>query len=461
VVSGGQCIIRNRTHRMNTTLTADILDPIVAALSRANSTHDALFPGDSAARQPVHSVYGGAQLFKAETPAKLGAIALDTLRTYTPDAASLADCLGLPRGDLATAVFERTVAKLEREPVEDYHIDFEDGYGHRTDAEEDGHAVSTAKALAKAAGAAGFPPFFGIRIKPLTEILRGRSMRTLDLFVTTLVNESGALPENFAVTLPKITVPQQVVALVRLLDVLEAWHRLRPGSIKIELMIETPQVIIDGSGAFAIPKLLEASDGRCRGLHFGPYDYTANCNIPSATLSHPACDFARHVIQVSASGRGVALADGPTNIMPIPRHRAPAGGALTADQIAENRAIVHRAMRLHYDNVRRSLAHGYFQGWDLHPGQLPTRYAAVYAFFLEGFDQAAARLKNFVGKAAQATMVGDVFDDAATGQGLLSFFLRGINCGAFTEAEAGAAGLTVDELRGRSFLRILKNRATL
>ncbi|HUA18860.1 MAG TPA: hypothetical protein VMB25_08955 [Bryobacteraceae bacterium] len=446
---------------MKSTLSAEILEPIVAALGRANSAHDEIFPGDSSERQPVHSVYGGAQLFKPETPAKLGSLALELLRTYTPDAASLAECLGLPDASLARKVFERTIAKLEREPVEDYRIDFEDGYGHRSDAEEDGHAVSTAQALAKAAGKPGFPPFVGIRIKPLTEVLHARAMRTLDLFLTTLLSESGKLPANFVVTLPKITVPQQVVALVRLLDVLEAWHRLKPGSIRIELMIETPQVIIGRDGAIGIPKLLEAADGRCRGLHFGPYDYTANCNIAAATLSHPACDFARHVMQVSAAGRGVTLADGPTNIMPIPRHRAPAGGALTAEQVAENRAIVHRAMRLHFDNARRALAQGYFQGWDLHPGQLPTRYAAVYAFFLESFDQAAARLKNFIEKAAQATLIGDVFDDAATGQGLLNFFLRGVNCGAFTEADAAAAGLTVDELRGRSFLRILKNRATV
>jgi citrate lyase beta subunit len=443
---------------MKTTLTPEVLDSIVTPLARANVAHDELFPGESADRQPVHSVYGGAQLFKAETPAKLGSLALDMLRAYTPDATLFAECLGLPAGDFAKSVWDRTLAKLRREPVEDYRIDFEDGYGNRPEAEEDGHAISTALALARAAGQPGFPPFIGIRIKPLTEILRSRAVRTLDLFLTALIEESGGVPENFAVTLPKVTAPGQVIALVRLLDVMEARHRLHPGTLKIELMIETPQVIMGHTGSSLIPKLLEAAEGRCRSLHFGPYDYTANCNIAAATLSHPACDFARHVMQVSAAGRGVGLSDGPTNIMPIPRYRAPAGGSVSTEQMDENRAIVHRAMRLHFDNVRRSLAHGFYQGWDLHPGQLPTRYAAVYSFFLEGFEQAAARLRNFVEKAAQATMVGDVFDDAATGQGLLNFFVRGINCGAFTEAEAGAAGLTIDELRGRSFPQILKNR---
>jgi len=165
-------------------------------------------------------------------------------------------------------------------------------------------------------------------------------------------------------------------------------------------------------------------------------------------MVHPACDFARHVMQVSAAGRGVSLSDGATNIMPIPRHRAAAGSSLTTEQMVENRTVVHRAMRLHFEHVQRSLMHGYCQGWDLHPGQLPTRFAAVYSFFLQSFETAAARLRNFVEKAAQATLVGDVFDDAATGQGLLNFFLRGINCGAFTEEEACATGLTLEELRG-------------
>ena len=148
-------------------------------------------------------------------------------------------------------------------------------------------------------------------------------------------------------------------------------------------------------------------------------------------------------MQVSTAGRDVTLSDGATNILPVPR---------------ENPAAVQRGMRLHFEHVQRSLMHGYYQGWDLHPGQLPTRYAAVYAFFLQGFQTAAARLRNFVEQAARATLVGDIFDDAATGQGLLNFFLRGINCGAFTEEEASATGLTIEELRGRSFVKILERR---
>ena len=95
----------------------------------------------------------------------------------------------------------------------------------------------------------------------------------------------------------------------------------------------------------------------------------------------------------------------------------PEAGELTDEQHAENVASVHAAWKLHFDDVRHSLAGGFYQGWDLHPAQLVSRYAAVYSFFLEGIDAAGVRLKNFVGKAAQATLVGDVFDDAATGSG--------------------------------------------
>ena len=446
---------------MKTTFTPEIAAPIIESLKAANAAHDSRFPGEFSDRQPVHAVYGGAHLFKPETASTLGSLALKLLHDYAPDPGALASCVGMTGGDrLARAVYERTIAKLQREPVEDYRLDFEDGYGNRPDPEEDGHAVSSAQAVARGRNNSGLPPFIGIRIKPFTEALRERSMRTLDLFLSTLLSESPGLPNGFVVTLPKVTVLEQVTALVRLVEAMERAHGLPAGALRLELMIETPQAFIDSAGAFAIPKLLDASEGRCRGLHFGPFDYTASCNIigDDETIAHPVCDLARHLMQIGSAGRGVSLSDGPTNILPIPRHRVPAGVALTEEQLLENRTVVHRAMRLHFEHVRRALVRGFYQGWDLHPGQLPTRYAAVYSFFLRGFDEAAARLRNFVEKAAQATRIGDVFDDAASGQGLLNFFLRGINSGAFTEQEACATGLTLEELRGRSFLKILTNR---
>ena len=67
-------------------------------------------------------------------------------------------------------------------------------------------------------------------------------------------------------------------------------------------------------------------------------------------------------------------------------------------------------------------------------------------------------MSNFVEKAAQATLIGDVFDDAATGQGLLNYFLRALNCGAVSLDEVARTGLTLEEIQLRSFAAILKAR---
>jgi hypothetical protein len=307
------------------------------------------------------------------------------------------------------------------------------------------------------------PPYLGIRIKPLTEELRGRSLRTLELFLTTLASRTGgALPAHFVVTLTKVTVPEQVTALVATLAGLERRLTLEP--IPIELMVETPQSLVGPGGGSALPGLVAAAGGRCRGAHFGVYDFTASLGITAMhqAPSHPVCDYARQAMQVALAGTGVTLSDGATNVIPVGPHRSePGGPALGARQLAENRDAVHRAWKTHYDDVRASLRQGYYQGWDLHPAQLPTRYAAVYAFFLEAREEATGRLRNFLDQAAQATRLGSVFDDAATGQGLLGFFLRGLGCGALTEVEARATGLSPDELRGRSFTRILAARNAL
>jgi citrate lyase beta subunit len=433
----------------------------MVALAAANAGYAARQPGDDGGRQPVHTVYGGAHLFRADTARRMGELALRSLDDYAPDAATLAGALGLP-SRLADVVYRRVREKLAREPVEDFRLDYEDGYGNRPDEEEDGHAVSGASEVAAGAKAGTLPAFVGLRIKPFSDELRERSVRTLDLFLTTLVEAGGgALPPGFVVTLPKITAPAQVSAMADLCDRFERALSLAPGSLRFELMVETPQSIFADDGSVALPRLLELTRGRCAAAHFGTYDYTASCNITAAHqhMNHPACDFARQVMQVTLAGTGVKLSDGATNVMPVPVHRAAPGTTLSEAQVAENRASVHRAWKLCRDHIQHSLELGFYQGWDLHPAQLPVRFAAVYAFFLDGLDAAAERLRNFVAKAAQATLVGDVFDDAATGQGLLNFFLRAINCGAIGEEEAAPlCGLTVAELRTRSFVKILAGR---
>jgi citrate lyase beta subunit len=481
---------------MKISLSETSLQRIDAGLRASNSAFAEKYPGEIGRRQPVHTVYGGAHIFRADSAQRLGQVAERAFAENASDFVVFARAIGLPRANelpdvlgyatglrqrlkdepdavreenkaawLAHTIHARVLEKLRREPVEDFRIDFEDGYGNRPDAEEDGHAESAAIEVSRGLAAGTLPPFIGIRIKPFTEELRARSIRTLDIFVSTVMAESGGqLPDNFVVTLPKITTPEQVSALGDLFDLIEKQTGLAAGVLKMEMMIETTQSIINSEGRINLPLLLQAARGRCTAAHFGTYDYTASCSITAAHqhMMHPACDFAKHMMQVSFAGTGIWLSDGATNIMPVGPHRATEGKPLTQDQIEENRAVIHRAWKLHYDHVQHSLAGGFYQGWDLHPAQLPTRYAAVYAFFLESLDAASERLRNFVEKAAKATLVGDVFDDAATGQGLLNYFLRAINCGAITEDEAlRLSGLTPEELRSGSFVKILKTRQDL
>jgi citrate lyase beta subunit len=469
-------------------LSDESLRDLTERLRLANEDFTRLYPGEMGRRQPVHTVYGGAHLFKSDSAKRLGSLARRSLDQFAPDFIIFARALNLPGADqlpetiaaaddlvselknksawLAHTIYKRVSDKLRREPVEDFRIDFEDGYGNRPDSEEDEHARLAAVEVAEGMRNETLPPFIGIRIKPFNEELRTRSFRTLDIFVSTVAEQTeGKLPGNFVVTLPKITIPQQVSTLAALLERLEKHNSLAAGSLKFEMMIETTQSIINHNGEINLPLLLGAAEGRCVAAHFGTYDYTAGCNITAAHqhMLHPACDFAKSMMQVSFAGTGVWLSDGATNIMPVAPHRFAEGGRqLTTEQIDENRQVVHRAWKLHYDHIQHSLITGFYQGWDLHPAQLPTRYAAVYSFFLQSLEAASERLKNFVEKAAKATLVGDVFDDAATGQGLLNYFLRAINCGALTEEEAlELSGLTLQELRSASFVKILKNRQSL
>jgi citrate lyase beta subunit len=427
---------------VKTTLTKESARESLERLREKNLEFMARYVGDSPRRQPVHTVYGGAHLFHAGIARHLGDLAIKVVDENAPDPAAFSLATGMPRG-LAEKVYPRVVEKLEREPVEDFRIDFEDGYGNRKDDEEDGHAEAAAREIARGMREKTLPPFIGIRIKPFTEELRARSVRTLDIVVSEIIIAEKKLPQNFVVTLPKVQIPEQVSALVDVLEALERGLGLASGAIPFEIMIEQTQAVFDAHGQVAMPKLIDAARGRCIAAHLGTYDYTASCNITAAhqQMLHPSCDFAKNVMQVSLGGTGIWLSDGATNVMPVGDKRT-----------------ISDAWKLHMSHTRHSLETGYYQGWDLHPAQLPPRFAAVYAFFLDALPAASERLKNFVDKAAQATLVGDVFDDAATGQGLLNFFLRGINCGAIREEEALATGLSLEEIRGRSFVKILEKR---
>lgn len=461
---------------------------VLDELKTANLAFQHLYPGDKPDRQPVHTVYGGANLFKSDSIIKLGQVALNIFKTNAENFVVLANLLelkgakSLPTSDseikkllskfnklkddervnhaawLPYMVYNKIITKLSTEAVEDFRIDFEDGFGNRPDAEEDATAVMAAEQLAIGMKNKTISPFIGIRIKPFTEDLKQRGVRTLDIFLTTLLTKTtGKLPDNFVVMLPKVTIPEQMIALVKLFEIIEKENKLIKGTLKMEMMVEATQAVMDADGKNPLLKLIKAAGGRCVAAHFGTYDYTASCNITARyqTMAHQVCDFAHHMTRVALGGTGIMLSDGATNVMPVGPHR---GTDLTKKQMKENREIVHRAWKMAYDHTTHSLINGFYQGWDLNPAQLPMRYAATYVFFLESYKDAAVRLKNFVEKSAQATLSGDVFDDAATGQGLLNYFLKALNCGAISEEEALSTGLTLAEIRSRSFYTILMGR---
>lgn len=479
---------------METSLRPEHIRPIIKRLSVAKHELSICRPGDLSRRQPVNVMYGGGHRFTADTIRQLGDLALRSLDTYAPDFVAFARAFDLPGADelpdapleaealamqcrrnpglvqandypawLAHTVYNRVREKLEREPIEDFRIDFEERYGYRPNAEEDEHAVLAARETAQLVVVGRLPPYFGLRVKPFAGETWVRALRTLDLFVTTLVKESrGRLPENFVVSLPKVTHPEEGAALAAILSQLENELRLRSGLIQVEAMIETPQIILSPDGRSGIPALARAVGPRFRGAHFGAFDYSATLNISAAdhSMVHEACDFARLMMQNALAATGVWIADGFTKLMPIPPNE-PDGSEfdLTEREQEENLDVVWSAWKAHYDNVRHALALGIYKGVDLHPAQLPARYAATHATFLSEIESAAERLRSFVDMAAEATRAGAVFDDVAAGQGLLNHVLRAIDCGAITREEAAElTDLSLEGFRSRSFEKILNHQ---
>ncbi|MDR3035450.1 MAG: aldolase [Kitasatospora sp.] len=402
-----------------------LLAPVDAELTRR-------YPGESGSRQPVHTVYVPADAFGADTVREWGAQALAAFDEHAGTPGRLAEALGVADDALLADVHARVRAKLEREPVEDLRIDFEDGYGPRPDAEEDAEAVRAARLVAAAVADGSAPPYVGIRIKCLEAPVRARGIRTLELFLGTLLAEGG-LPDGLVLTLPKVTYAAQVTALVRLLEDFERRAGLPAGRIGFEIQIETTQAVLGPDGRATVALMIGAAEGRATGLHYGTFDYSAACGVSAAhqSMDHPAADHAKAVMQAAAAGTGVRLSDGSTNVVP----------AGTTEQ-------VHAAWRLHHGLVRRSLARAYYQGWDMHPAHLPTRYAAVYAFYREGLAAACARLAAYVAKSG-----GDVMDEPATARALSGYVLRGLDCGAVDLAEVtertGLDRARLDALAGR------------
>ncbi|PXY27106.1 DUF6986 family protein [Prauserella muralis] len=387
-------------------LSEEVYARIDASLAEADARVAAAYPGEPAGRQPVHTVYVPAGRYRAGLVAEWGEQAQAVLAEH-------GDALGAP-----AAVLERVRAKLASQPIEDLRLDFEDGYGHPGDEAEDADARRCARELAAEAAT----PFSGIRFKSFEAATRRRGIRTLDVFLSAL----GEPPPGFVVTLPKVTAIEQVEAAAEVLAEVEKAHGLAAGALRFEVQIETAQSVLAHDGTVALPRIIAAAHGRCSGLHFGTYDYSAGLGISGAyqSMEHPAADFAKELMQVAAAGTGVRLSDGSTNRLPV-------GDA----------DAVRGAWAEHQRLVRRSLERGFYQGWDLHPHQLPSRFAATYAFFREDLPATAARLRDYV-----TATEGGVLDEPATAQALAAYLARGLDCGAVDEAEV-AELTTLDRAR--------------
>ncbi len=420
-------------------------------------------------RHPVHVLYGGADRYNAATAAKLGEIARAAFSEYARDFAQFAVAVGLPEGAnlpteakqvaklerelsqqntdaesvdaLTWRVYHRTRAKLETEPIEDFRIDFEDGYGFRPNDEEDADAERAANELAKAMDDGSITAFSGFRIKSFAPETYGRAVRTLEIFLSTMLEaSSGRVPENFVVTLPKVTDRREVKDLADRLKRFEKKWKLVSGSIGIEVVIETPESLFSDKGEFNLRRIASSQKGRIRSAHFGAFDFTSALGIPATHqgIRHPACTLARQMMLLAFAPLGIRVADSVTTTLPIVLHK---GSKLSAEQVEENRRSVHEGWAVHFRNVSASIGEGFYQSWDLHPNQLPARYAANYTFYLRSAKANAKRLRGFIDRATKAHLTGNVFDDAASVRGLIDFWKNGLGCGAFTDDE-------VEELTG-------------
>ncbi|GAB7007424.1 aldolase/citrate lyase family protein [Nocardioides sp. AN3] len=361
-------------------------------------------------RQPVHTVYVPADQVAPGLPAAWGRAALELADQHLPDDRALAAVLG--RGsDTLAGLLTKVRDKLAREPVEDLRIDLEDGYGHRSDIEEDAHVRAAAAMLADDLHRGSAPARHGIRFKCLDSETRERGLRSVALFVAEL-SSRGAVTPGLVLTLPKVTSVCEVQAMVQICEHLERRHALAAGSLRFELQIELPEAIVDDDGRHPAGAMARAGDGRVVGLHYGTYDYSAACGVagPFQAADHPVADYAKAVLLAGVAGTGVDVVDGSTNRLPVGR----------PDQ-------VRRGWAEHARLVRRALEGGIYQGWDLHPGQLVTRFAATFAFYLAAVDPVIDRLSG-VG--------GDHIDEPATRAAMRDFIDRAIDCGAVDEGRA-------------------------
>jgi citrate lyase beta subunit len=403
---------------------------LVERAGEAEAEHRRRFPAGAAVSQPLHTLYVPADRVTPTTTVEFGTEGLRLLETHAPDAAAFEDAFDVD-ASVADRARTRVHEKLEREPVEDLRVDFEDGYGARSDDEEDRHAEVAARALHAARESGTAPASFGLRVKSFADGMQARSIRTLDTFLTTLIETAGGLPEGFVVTFPKVNTAEHVAIFAEVLERLEFGLDLPDGTLRFEVQAETPRSVIAPDGAVAAPRILDAAGGRLTAMHVGVFDYTASLGLMpwEQRLDHPANDLARQLLQLALAGTGVAISDGSSNIVPA----------------SDRTEDVHAAWSVHAGHVRHSLSAGFYQGWDLHPSHLVSRYAAVYGWLLPHLDDAIERVAAW----REGEALEGVLDEPATVTSLVRYLRLAVSSGAVDEAEVlERAGLSPDELRG-------------
>lgn len=410
---------------MSDGVTQSLIAELDRELAQADRELAQRYPGDRVDRAPVHTVYVPADRYDAATPATWGNEALSLLDRFAPTSDALAERVGMAPARVAD-VYDRLRAKLEREPIEDLRVDFEDGYGRRSDEVEDADLSRTLASFESQLADGTRPAWWGIRFKAFEAPTRARGVRSLVAFLEgTCAN--GSVPDGLTITLPKVTSVEQVSAMALALDRIEPALGLPDHALGFEIQIETAQAILGADGTATVAQMVHASDGRATALVYGTFDYSAGLGVaaPYQAADHPVADHAKAVMQVAAAQTGVTVSDGSTNVVDF--SSADAAGATWA---------------LHAGLVTRSLVQGIYQGWDMCPGHLVSRYLATYLFFREALHPAASRLAAYVGK-----VEGGVMDEPATAKMLASALLRGVRCGAVDESEVQElAGLSVDEL---------------
>lgn len=363
--------------------------------------------------QPLHTVYAPGDRCTVDTPVEWQDEALAAV-AQAGGFAALATAIGVA-ADWRSGSAASAERRIRRQPIADLRIDFEDGYGTRSDTEEDRDARAAGAAAAAIRRSAEAPDRIGIRIKPLDTRGAHRGLRTLERFLDAYGEAGGfeGADASLRITLAKVMHSEQISVLDRVLRRLEVRHQLVTQTLQIEVQVEVPHLIASVLDTGALDRI--SANPRVRALHFGTYDYTSALGIvPSEQHSlHPVAVHAKRVMQAVAATHAIEVCDGSSNLLPT--------GS------AEQRL---HAWRTHANLVTTGLRDGLPQGWDLHPAQLASRFLAGHAVLRAEVPSAIERLVL-----AHDGVTHGIADEPATLRMMAAVIARALRVGAIEHEE--------------------------